>query len=316
VAPRWPARDGRVKAIQFSRFGGPEVLELVELPDPHPAPGQIRVAVRAVGVNPIDWKLRSGMRGGELPQRTGGEVAGVVDELGDGVTDAAVGDRVFGFAAGLDGAGELALSAEYAPIPPSLDFAGAAGLPVAVETAVRTLDLVGVGVGADSTVVINGAAGAVGSSAVQIAVTRGARVIGTASPRNHDYLRSIGAEPTTYGEGLAGRLRELVPDGVDAAVDAAGGGALPALVELAGGPEHVVTIADYAGAQATGVRFSAGADPGAARAVHALKDIGELIEAGRFTLTVAQTFPLDQIAEAHRLSETGHVRGKLVLLVS
>ena len=114
---------------------------------------------------------------------------------------------------------------------------------------------------------------------------------------------------------MAERLRELAPDGVDAAVDAAGGGALPALVQLAGGPGHVVTIADYAGAQATGVRFSAGADPGAVRAVHALSDIGELIEAGRFTLTVAQTFPLDQIAEAHRLSETGHVRGKLVLLV-
>ena len=219
-----------MKAIQFSQFGGPEVLELVELPDPHPAPGQIRVAVRAVGVNPIDWKLRSGMRGGDLPQRTGGEVAGVVDELGDGVTDVAVGDRVFGFAVGFDGAAGLALSAEYAPIPPSLGFAGSARLLVAVETAVRTLDLVGVD--ADSTVVINGAAGAVGSSAVQIAVARGARVIGTASPGNHGYLRSLGAEPTTYGEGLAERLRELAPDGIDAAVDPAGGGALPALVEL------------------------------------------------------------------------------------
>jgi NADPH:quinone reductase-like Zn-dependent oxidoreductase len=259
-----------VKAIQYSRFGGPEVLEL-------------------------------------------GEVAGVVDELGDGVTDVAVGDNVFGFAAGGGGAAELALSAEYAPIPPSLDFAGAAGLPVAVETAVRTLDVPGVDAG--STVVINGAAGAVGSAAVQIAVARGARVIGTASPGNHEYLRSLGAEPTTYGDGLVERVRSLAPDGVDAALDAAGGGALPALVELAGGPEHVVTIADYAGAEATGVRFSGGADPATVRALHALKDIGELIETGRFTLRVAQTFPLDQIADAHRLSETGHARGKLVLLV-
>jgi NADPH:quinone reductase-like Zn-dependent oxidoreductase len=269
------------------------------------------VAVRAAGVNPIDWKMRSGVRGGDLPQTTGREVAGVVDELGAGVSDVAVGDKVFGFAAGGGGAAELALSADFAPIPPSLDFAGAAGLPVAVETAVRTLDLLGVGSG--STVVINGAAGAVGSSAVQIAVARGARVIGTASPVNHDYLRSLGAEPTTYGDGLADRLRELAPDGVDAALDAAGGGALPALVELAGSPERVVTVADYAGAEATGVRFSGGM--GTARAVHALTDIGELIESGRFTLTVAQTFPLDEIAEAHRLSETGHVRGKLVLLV-
>ena len=303
-----------MKAIQYSRFGGPEVLELVEVPDPHPESGQIRVAVRAAGVNPIDWKLRSGVRGGELPQTTGREAAGVVDDVGAGVTDTAVGDEVFGFAAGGAGAAELTLMSDYAPIPPSLDFAGAAGLPVAVETAVRTLDLLGVGAG--TTVLINGAAGAVGSSAVQIARVRGARVIGTASPNNHDYLRSLGAEPTTYGEGLAQRVRELAPAGVDAALDAAGGGALPALpalVELARGPGHVVTVADGEGARETGAKFSGG--PGTARAVHALRDIGALIEAGEFSLPVAQTLPLKEIAEAHRLSETGHVRGKLVLLV-
>jgi NADPH:quinone reductase-like Zn-dependent oxidoreductase len=300
-----------LKAIRYSRFGSPEVMELAELPDPHPGPGQIRIAVRAAGVNPIDWKMRSGTRGGDLPQTTGREVAGVVDELGDGVTDVAVGDEVFGFAAGGGGAAELALSGDYAPIPPSLDFAGAAGLPVAVETAVRTLDLLGVGEG--TTLVVNGAAGAVGSAAVQIAVDRGARVIGTASPGNHDYLRSLGAEPTTYGNGLVERVRGLAPEGVDAALDAAGSGAVPALVEVAGDPQHVVTVADYAGAEATGARFSGGL--GTVRAVHALKDIGELIETGRFTMPVAQTFPLEQIAKAHRLSETGHVRGKLVLLV-
>jgi NADPH:quinone reductase-like Zn-dependent oxidoreductase len=300
-----------MKAIRYSQFGGPEVLELVELPDPHPGPGQIRVAVRATAVNPVDWKMRSGMMGGDLPQTTGREVAGVVDELGDGVTDVAPGDKVFGFAEGGAGAAELALLADYAPIPPSLDFAGAASLPVAVETAVRTLDLLGVGAG--SNVLVNGAAGAVGSAAVQIAHARDARVIGTASPNNHEYLRSLGAEPTTYGEGLVERVRQLAPEGVDAALDAAGGGALPALVELAGGPEHVVTIVDYAGAQETGARFSGGM--GGERAVHALKEIGELIEAGRFSLPVAQTFPLYQIGEAHELSATGHVRGKLILLV-
>jgi NADPH:quinone reductase-like Zn-dependent oxidoreductase len=300
-----------MKAIQYSRFGGPDVLELVELPDPHPEAGQIRVAVRAAGVNPIDWKMRAGTRGGDLPQRTGREVAGLVDEVGEGVSDVAPGDAVFGFAAGGGGAAELALLADYAPIPPSFDFAGAAGLPVAVETAVRTLDLLGVG--ARSTVLINGAAGAVGSSAVQIARERGARVIGTASPNNHDYLRSLGAEPTTYGDGLVERIRELAPDGIDAALDAAGGRALPALVELAGGPEHVVTIADYAGAEQTGAKFSGGM--GTKRAVHALRDIGPLIEAGRFSLPVAQAFPLERIGDAHRLSAAGHVRGKLVLLV-
>jgi NADPH:quinone reductase-like Zn-dependent oxidoreductase len=300
-----------LKAIRYSRFGGPEVMVLAELPDPRPGPGQIRIAVRAAGVNPIDWKMRSGTRGGDLPQTTGREVAGVVDELGDRVTDAAVGDEVFGFAAGGGGAAELALSGDYAPIPPSLDFARAAGLAVAVETAVRTLDLLGVGEG--TTLLVNGAAGAVGSAAVQIAVDRGARVIGTASPGNHDYLRSLGAEPTTYENGLVERVRRLAPGGVDAALDAAGGGALPALVEVAGDSQHVVTVADYAGAEATGARFSGGL--GTVRAVHALKDIGELIETGQFTMPVAQTFPLEQIAEAHRLSEAGHVRGKLVLLV-
>jgi NADPH:quinone reductase-like Zn-dependent oxidoreductase len=300
-----------MKAVQFSKFGGPEVLELVEVPDPHPAAGQIRVAVRAVGVNPIDWKVRSGGMGGELPGTTGQEVAGLVDEVGDGVADVAVGDEVFGGVLDSGGAAQLALLEHYAPIPASIDFVAAAALPVALETATRTLDLLGVVEG--QTLLVNGAAGSVGISAVQLARERGARVIGTASPANHEYLRSFGAEPTTYGKGLEERVRELAPDGVDRALDAAGGGALPALVQLAGGPEHVVTIADYPGAEQTGVAFSGGM--GSVRAWHALGEIEGLIEAGRFTVPVAQTFPLAQIAEAHRLSETGHVRGKLVLVV-
>ena len=300
-----------MKAVQFSRFGGPDVLEVVELPDPHPDAGQVRIAVRAAGINPVDWKVRSGAMGGDLPQTTGREVAGIVDEVGDGVTDAKPGDRIFGFTAGGGGAAQFALSSDYAPIPPTLDFVDAAVLPVAVETAVRTLDLLGVGSG--TTVLINGAAGGVGSAAVQIARARGARVIGTASENNHDYLRSLGAEPTTYGEGLEQRVRELAPDGVDAALDAAGAGELPALVELTGSPDRVVTIADFLGAQETGVEFSGGM--GTARAVHALSEIGDLIEAGEFTLPVSEAFPLDRIAEAHELSQRGHVRGKLVLLV-
>ena len=136
-------------------------------------------------------------------------------------------------------------------------------------------------------------------------------MIGTASPANHDYLRSLGAEPVAYGEGLlAGST--LASRGVDAALDVAGSGVLPELIELAGGPEHVVTIADFGGAQQHGVRFSSG---DAGRAVHALAGIGELIESGRLSLPVAQTFPLAEIAEAHRVGEDGHMRGKLVLVV-
>jgi NADPH:quinone reductase-like Zn-dependent oxidoreductase len=191
--------------VRFSQFGGPEVLEIVDLPEPHPGPGQIRVAVRAAGVNPSDWKKRKGLMDRELPQTLGHEAAGVVDELGAGVADVAVGDRVFGFSAEGGAQAELAVLSWYAPIPPSLDFAGAAALPAAIETATRALDQLGAGSG--NTLLINGASGSVGSAAVQLAEVRGARVIGTASPASHDYLRSLGAEPVAYGEGLTGRVR-------------------------------------------------------------------------------------------------------------
>ena len=299
-----------MKAVRFSSFGGPEVLEIADLPDPHPGPGHVRIAVRAAGVNPSDWLKRKGLMDGALPQTMGYEAAGVVDEVGDGVADLAVGDRVFGFSAEGMAHAELAVLSCYAPIPPSLDFPGAAALPVAVETATRSLDTLGVGRG--STLLINGASGTVGGAAVQLALLRGARVIGTASPPKHDYVRALGAEPVAYGEGLVERVRGRAPDGVDLALDVAGSGVLPELIELAGGQEHVVTIADFAGAQEHGVRFSSG---DAGRALHALAEVGELIESGRFSLPVAQTFPLADIAEAHRVGEGGHVRGKLVLLV-
>jgi NADPH:quinone reductase-like Zn-dependent oxidoreductase len=298
-----------MKAVRFSQFGGPEVLEIVDLPDPHAGPGQVRIAVRSAGVNPSDWKKREGLMDEELPQTLGYEAAGVVDEVGEGVTGVAVGDRVFGLSADGAAQAELAVLSFYAPIPASLDFADAAALPAAIETATRALDQLGVASG--STVLINGASGSVGGAAVQLAVARGARVIGTASPANHDYLRSLGAEPVAYGERLADRVRALAPGGADLALDVAGSGVLPELIELAGGPEQVVTIADFAGAKEYGVRFSSG---DAGRAVHVLGEIGGLIESGRFTLPAVQTFPLADVAQAHRVSETGHGRGKLVLL--
>jgi NADPH:quinone reductase-like Zn-dependent oxidoreductase len=299
-----------MKAARFSRFGGPEVLEIVDLPDPHPGPDEVRIAVRAAGINASDWKKRQGLMDQELPQTLGYEAAGIVDELGDAVTYVAVGDRVFGASPYGAAQAELAVLTHYAPIPPSLDFASAAALPAAVETATRALDQLGVENG--STVLINGASGSVGRAAVQLAVARGARVIGTGSPATHDLLRSLGAEPVTYGHGMAERVRALAPAGVGLALDVAGSGVLPDLIELAGGPAHVLTIADFAGAQQHGVRFSRG-DSG--RAIYALAKIGDLIESGRFSLPVGQTFPLTDIAEAHRVGEEGHVRGKLVLLI-
>jgi NADPH:quinone reductase-like Zn-dependent oxidoreductase len=299
-----------MKAARFSRFGGPEVLEIVELPDPRPGPGEIRIAVRAAGVNASDFKKRRGEMDEGLPQTLGYEAAGVVDELGEGVTDVALGDHVFGFCEQGAAQAESAVLTHYAPLPPSLDFAGAAALPAAIETATRALDQLGVASG--SRLLVNGASGTIGSAAVQLAVARGAHVIGTAGAANHAYVRSLGAEPVAYGEGLADRVRALAPDGVDLALDVAGSGVLPELIGLAGGPEHVVTVADFKGAQQHAVRFSRG-DTG--RAVHALDEIGQLVETGRFTLPVARTFPLTEIAEAHRAGEHGHVRGKLVLTV-
>lgn len=301
-----------MKAAQFGRFGGPEVLEIVDLPDPHPGPGQIRIVVHAAGISATDAKLRAGVVdfGATLPQTTGRDVAGVVDEIGEGVTDVAVGDRVFGVSDDGAGAAELALLTYRAPIPPSLGFIDAAALPVALETATRSLDQLGVGRGMN--LLVNGAAGGIGSTAVQLAVARGARVIGTASPANHNYLRLLGAEPVTYGEGLAERVRLLAPDGVDRALDVAGSGALPELIDLAGGSQHVVTLADFEGAKRHGVRFSSGFQ---GHAFHALAEIAALVEAGRFWLSVERTYPLEAIAEAHRVSELGHVRGRLVLVI-
>jgi NADPH:quinone reductase-like Zn-dependent oxidoreductase len=299
-----------MKAARFSTFGGPEVLAIVDLPDPQPGPGQVRIAVRAAGVNASDWKKRKGLMDQELPQTMGYEAAGVVDELGEGVTDVTVGDRVFGFCS--DGAAQagLAVLSFYAPIPASMDFAVAASLPAAIETAARALDQLGVTDG--STVLINGASGNVGGAAVQLAVARGACVIGTASPANHDYVRSLGAQPVAYGEGMVDRVRALAPEGVDLALDVAGSGVLPELIELAGGAEHVVTVADFRGAQEYGVTFSRG-DEG--RALYVLSQIGELVDSGRFTLPEVQPFPLADVAEAHRVSENGHVRAKLVLIM-
>jgi NADPH:quinone reductase-like Zn-dependent oxidoreductase len=298
-----------MRAVQYAQFGGPDVLQVTEVPDPQAGPSEVRVAVRAVGVNPIDWKLRSGAMGGDLPRGTGVEAAGVVDEVGDGVTGVAKGDRVFGSAA--PAAAQFAVMTHFAKIPESLDFTGAAALPVAVETATRCLDLLGVSEG--QTLLINGASGGVGLTAVQLARGRGARVIGSGSPRSQERLREFGAEPVVYGPGLADQVSALAPDGVDVAIDMALSGGVATLVTLAGGADNVVAIADFQGAQEHGVRFTGGSVED--RSWHALQDVAALIEQGRFSLPVAHVLPLSRIAEAQQLSEDGHAGGKIVLTV-
>lgn len=298
-----------MRAVQFSEFGGPEVLQIVEVPEPHAGPRQIRVVVNACGVNPIDWKIREGYMGGDLPRGIGSEVAGVVDEVGDEVTDVTAGDQVFGPAS--DGAADFAVLSNWAHIPATLDFAGAAALPVAVETAARGLAELGVQAG--ETLLINGGAGAVGTVATQLAVAQGLGVIVTASERNADRLRSYGAQVTAYGDGLAERVAEWAPDGVDRAFDMGPGGALPELVKLVGDAQRVLTISDFAGAGAAGVKVTGGAD--SVRRWDALDHAATLIEQGKLALPVQQTFALEQVADAERLSQEGHLSGKLVLLV-
>jgi NADPH:quinone reductase-like Zn-dependent oxidoreductase len=301
-----------MKAVQFSEYGDPDVLRVVEVDEPHAGPGQIRVAVRAAGVNPFDWKVRSGMMAQfmqlDLPKTPGSDVAGVVDEIGDGVSGVSVGDEVFGFAVS-GGYAEYAVLEKFARKPAGMSWAEAAGLPVPVETAMRVLDLLGLKAG--QTLLVNGAAGGVGLAATQFALARGASVIGTASDANHGFLRSLGATPVAYGDGMVERVRQVAPDGVDLAVDTAGKGELGALVELTGNPDNVITIADMT-AQQHGVRYTSGQE---GHAYHGLGQAAQLFDSGRFTMPVAETFPLEEAARAHRASQEGHVRGKLILTV-
>ncbi|MFI7241578.1 NADP-dependent oxidoreductase [Streptomyces qinglanensis] len=297
-----------MKKVSFAEFGGPEVLRLVDAEEPHAGPGQVRVAVRAAGVNPVDWRIREGQilqaHPVELPAGVGLDAAGVVDDVGEGVEDVEVGDPVFG--EGTDTYAEFAVLSAWARIPGGLTFDEAAGYPSVVETALRIIREVGVRPG--QTLLVSGAAGGVGSAVLQIARDRGIAVIGTAGAANQDYLRGLGAAATTYGAGWAERVRRL--GRVDAALDLAGAGVLAELVELTGDPQKVVSIADL-GAPEFGVRFS-----GAAGSVPAaLAEAGRLIARGKLHIPVEKSYPLAEAAAAHIDSQAGHTRGRRVLVV-
>ncbi|WP_433247529.1 NADP-dependent oxidoreductase [Actinomadura nitritigenes] len=300
-----------MRAVIFAEYGDPSVLEVVETERPEPGPGQVRVAVRAAGVNPIDVKLRSGsMSGGKplaAPRRPGFEVSGVVDAVGDGVADAAVGDAVAGWPVG-GGYAEYALLSVYAAKPDALTWEQAAALPVAGEAAVRSLRALKTGRG--ETLLINGASGAVGALATQIAVADGLTVIGTAGAANLDRVRALGATATTYGPGLADRVRELAPQGVDAVLDAAGHGALPDAIALRGGVDRVVTIADPA-AFDLGVPFLSGGPED--QTAEVLRTLLEAAAQGRITPPATRGMALDQAAQAHEQVEKGGA-GKIVLI--
>lgn len=301
-----------MRAARYHEYGGVETLVVEQAPDPRPGPGEVRVRVAAASVNPVDWKVRSGAAREvlpvELPAIPGRDAVGVVDEIGEDVRGVSVGDRVFGLGGVTGATAELAVLSAWAPAPATWSDEEAAGAGLASVTAMGGLRALGALRG--RTLLVEGAAGGVGSAAVEIALAWGATVIGTAGEHNHAFLTSLGAVPTTYGAGLAERLAVLAPDGVDLVLDTAASGSLPDLVALTGDPTRVATVADHANADRLGVRLAnAENDPAL------LAEAAELGSQGRYTPRVERTYPLDRIAEAHADAERGHTRGKLVVSI-
>ncbi|WP_371496664.1 NADP-dependent oxidoreductase [Kitasatospora sp. NBC_00374] len=308
-----------MKAIAIRKYGGPEVVEYTDLPDPKVGPDSVLVRVKAAGINPVDWKVREGYLDGlmdvHFPLIMGWDLAGVVMAVGGAVTEFSPGDEVIGYVR--KDAVEHGTYAELvsAPVrtlalkPAALDWAQAGGLPLAGLAAHQCLGGA-MRLKAGESVLIHGAAGGVGCLAVQLAVARGARVIGTAGERNHAFLRSLGAEPVAYGDGLVDRVRELAQGGVDAALDLVGGGEpLEVSAQLVADPSRLVSIADY-GVVARGGRYVF-VRPDAA----GLAELAALADEGRLRVPVASTFPLSQAASAQALNAEGRTRGKIVLLV-
>lgn len=297
-------------ALQYRAFGGPDQLEVAETAEPHADTGQVRIAVRAASVNPLDWKLLSGaMSDGEAPDgpgMLGFDASGIVDEVGAGVSGVSVGDEVFGTGQNTDA--QFAVLDAWAAKHPSLDWAVAAAAGVAGETAERVLRLLGVANG--DTIFIDGGAGGVGAVTVQLAVARGLRVVASAGPDNQDYLREIGATPVLYGDGVADRVRAAANATIAGVVDVAGKTPIDVLIGLVQQAREVVTIANF-GAGESGVQITGGGAD--AHPFDALAEAASLLEQGKLVIKV-QTFPMDRAADAFAVSQAGHVRGKLVLL--
>ncbi|MFB7497467.1 NADP-dependent oxidoreductase [Streptomyces sp. NPDC056161] len=304
------------KAYVFTRYGGPETEALADVARPGPGAGQVLVAVRAAGVNPVDWKLRNGLRRPGSGERTfpsvfGSEVSGVVEEVGDGVTGISVGDEVFGNT--VDGGyAEYALlsTAVTAHKPAALSFADAATLPVAAATAYDGLHQLDLPAGA--TLLVTGAGGGVGASALQIARSLGLRVVGVASASKKDFIESLGAVHVPSGPGLADRVGAAAPDGVDAVYDLVGGDVLTEVAALPADPAEVITAAALPEALAR-----RGASRVArARTAAVLDAVAHLVVTGALDPHVTRTFPLEQAGAALRAVEEGHTQGKIVIEVA
>ncbi|SEE85215.1 NADPH:quinone reductase [Arthrobacter alpinus] len=303
-----------MKAMTYAQYGGTEVLEQTQRPIPKVAPGAVLIRVKAAGVNPVDWKIMSGGLDGlmdvNFPVVPGWDVAGVVEAVGFDTPDFAVGDAVYSYGRRdtIQGGTFAELVALPAAIvahkPASLSWEQAAALPLTGMTAQRTLDALAVMTG--ETLLIHNGSGSVGRSAIQIAVNGGVQVIATGSAKNHARLRELGAEPVAYGPGLVERVRAIAPEGVDAVADFAGDVVQDTLALLKTDGRHA-SIADWTvfshGGQYIWVR------PGTGE----LERLSALVEDGTLSVDVAQTFPLQEVAQAFEASMSGHGTGKIVL---
>jgi NADPH:quinone reductase-like Zn-dependent oxidoreductase len=307
-----------MRTVRFHEYGEPaEVLRVETVPVPEPGPGRIRVAVHACGLAPADWALCRGLFAGELPRGIGIDVSGTVDAVGDGVTGVSVGDLVLGTAdwrgASTAGASDRAIMDRWTPIPAGLDLTQAAALPMSVDTAYLHLTMLGPGPG--KTILIHGAGSTIGYAAVQIALLRGMRVIAAAGQTYAQRLRDLGAEVTSYGDGMVERVKAIGNGPVDLVLDTAPvGGALPDLVQIAGGdPKRVLTCGgSLPEAAELGVRDSF--HEVRPEDVDALPEFAQLAAEGRFSVPIARTFPLEDWGTALEISQGGHARGKLLLV--
>jgi len=305
-----------MRAAVIRSFGEPDVVAVAEVDDPLLGPDSVLVEVAASGVNPVDWKVVSGALQGafptHLPMIPGWDVAGTVTAVGPAITDVAVGDRVAAYARkdSIEHGTYAQLVAvphrTLAHVPDDIELTSAGALPLAGLTAEQLLDAAGVSEG--DTVLVHAASGGVGSFAVQLAALRGARVIGTASEANHQYVRGLGAEPVSYGDGLIGNVRAVAPDGVDAVIDLVGGDALAATPQLLRERGRVASVIEADTVKNLGGTYVF-VHPDAAM----LSRLLQLVADGALKVEIAQTFPLEQAGEALAAVKDGHTHGKVVI---
>ena len=297
-----------MRAVRFHSYGAPDVLVIEDAPEPHASEGSIRIKVHATSVNPIDVILRAGHLEQFLPMTLpaipGRDAVGVVDEVGPGVTDAHVGDVVFGLGGISDTTAEFAVLTAWSTVPESWSTAQAAAAGLASATAAGVIEALGDLKG--KTILIEGASGAVGSAAAAFALAGGATVIGTGRESNHLYLESLGILPTTYGPGLAERVALLAPGGVDAALHAAPSDSLPDLLSIVGETSQVVTVIDDQGAAQLGLRKVDARNDSAL-----LRYAAALGRDGLYTPRVNHELSLVDVVEAHTLAGNGS--GKVVI---